>query len=176
MKVLLSNDDETNSITIEPHLKMNIFEFIGGPRFGVNDSFTVDPFIGFRYSNYKIYGTLKTNSDHSFEDVSDFWDPVIGIQLSYFPHSRVPVIFKTDMGGFGVGSEFSWALSLNSGYTVSPSIDLLAGFAAYGTRFEKDITELNTAGLDMNMYGFEMGMTYHIPKRSKAPSVFTKKQ
>ncbi len=173
-EVLWSDNDGENDIVLKPEMKMTIFELIAGARFRVNKFFNVDPFAGFRYSNYNIYGSIEGHDTNSFEEDVDFWDPVIGIQMSYYPHPRVPIIFKTDIGGFGVGSKFSWTASVNSGYTISPSIDLLAGFSAYGTDFEKENALGNNIGLDMTMYGFDLGMKYHIPKRIKDKSVFNR--
>jgi hypothetical protein len=171
-EVLWSDDGGENDIVLKPEMKMNIFELIAGARFRVNKFFIVDPFAGFRYTSYNIYGSVEGINTNSFDEDADFWDPVIGIQMSYFPHPRVPIIFKTDIGGFGAGSQFSWTVSINSGYTISPSIDLLTGFAAYGTDFEKKNALGNNIGLDMTMYGFDLGMKYHIPKRIKDKSVF----
>ena len=84
------------------------------------------------------------------------------------------MILKIDVGGFGVGSVFSWTAALNSGYTLSPSFDLLAGFSAYGTVFEKENALGNTIGLNMIMYCFDLGVKYHIPNRVKDKAVFKK--
>jgi len=168
--------DGENDLEIKPDMKMNILELIAGARFRVNKYFIIDPFAGFRYSNYNIYGSIEGLNTHSFDEDVDYWDPVIGVQMSYYPHPRVPIQLKTDIGGFGAGSQFSWTVSINSGYTISPSIDLIAGFAAYGADYEKEIVMNNSIGLDMTMYGFDLGMKYHIPKRNKNKSVFKNKE
>jgi hypothetical protein len=169
---LWSSEDGLNEVVIEPHLKMNIFELIAGPRFRINPVFDIDPYAGFRYSNYNLNGSLEGQSTHSFEQATEFWDPIIGAQFSFYPHPRVPILFKTDIGGFGAGSAFSWTIAVNSGYTISPSIDLLAGFSAYGSNYERDVSQINSIGLDMNMYGIDLGLKYHIPKRKKDSDLF----
>ena len=156
-------------------MKMNIIEVISGGRFRVNDYLIFDPFVGFRYTSYHIYGSVQGIADTtSFDEKTDFWDPVLGLQIHYFPHPRVPLILKMDVGGFGVGSVFSWTTSINSGYTISPSFDFLAGFSAYGSNYETENSLGNTIGLNMIMYGFDFGLRYHIPKRNKEKSVFKK--
>lgn len=174
-EVLWTSDEGEKSVAVIPDLKMNIIEVIGGGRLRVNDFLIFDPFIGFRYTNYHIYGTVNKIADTtSFNEKSDFWDPVVGLQMHYYPHPRVPIIVKADVGGFGVGSKFSWVTSINSGYSISPSFDLLAGFAAYGSEFETENAVGNTIGLNMIMYGFDFGAAYHIPKRTKDKNVFKK--
>lgn len=138
-----SGPGETSVVAI-PDMKMNIFELIAGGRFRINDFLILDPFVGFHYTQYHIYGTIQGIDTTSFDEQTDFWDPVIGFQLHYFPHPRVPIIFKADIGGFGLGSKFSWTTSLISGYTISPSLDLLAGFTAYGTNYETENSTGNT--------------------------------
>jgi hypothetical protein len=80
---------------------------------------------------------------------SGFWDPVVGTNLS-------------------------WTASLNSGYTISPAVDLIAGFAVYGSNYESEAHQGNTVGLNMIMYGFDLGARINIPTRGKDPEVFKK--
>ena len=174
-EVLWTSGTGETSVVAIPDLKLNIAEVIAGGRIRVNDFLIFDPFVGLRYSNYHIYGSIQGIADTTyFDEETDFWDPVLGLQVHYFPHPRVPIILKLDVGGFGVGSVFSWTTSINSGYTLSPSFDLLAGFSAYGSNYETENSLGNTIGLNMIMYGFDLGIRYNIPKRSKDKSVFKK--
>lgn len=176
-EAIWTSEGGEQSIVALPDMKMNIVELIAGGRFRINDFLILDPFLGFRYTNYHIFGSVEgIKETNTFDETAEYWDPVVGVQMHYYPHPRVPIHVKADVGGFGVGSKLSWAASLNSGYTLSPSFDLLAGFVAYGTEFEKEITSENTIGLNMIMYGFDLGVTYHIPKRAKDKSVFKKKK
>ena len=176
-EVLWTSTNGEKSIVAIPDLKLNIVEVISGARFRVNDFLIFDPFVGFRYTNYNISASVEGIADtNSFNEKTDFWDPVLGFQMHYYPHPRVPIILKMDVGGFGVGSVFSWSTSINSGYTLSPSFDLLAGISAIGSNYETENALGNTIGLNMIMYGFDLGVKYHIPKRSKDKSVFKKFQ
>lgn len=169
-----SGNGEENIVSI-PDLKMNIGELIAGGRFRLSEKFILDPFLGVRYTNYHIYGSVEGPKEtNTFDESTDYWDPILGMQMHYFPHPRVPIYAKVDIGGFGVGSTFSWATSLMSGYTLSPSFDLLGGIAALGTDFEKETSIGNMVGMKMIMYGFNIGVKYHIPKRVKDKSVFKK--
>ncbi len=110
----------------------------------------------------------------SVKEKADFWDPVIGFRTLYFPHPRVPTMLKFDVGGFGIGSDFSWTATITGGYSISPQIDLIAGFSAYGTDFIGETKTGSTAGLKVFMYGFDLGMKIFLPKRYKDPSIFKK--
>jgi len=173
--VIWTSNIGEKSIVGLPDIKLNIVEVVGGGRFRINDFMILSPYLGFRYSSYHIFGSIEgIKETTSFDEKIDFWDPVLGTQFHYFPHPRVPIIVKADVGGFGAGSKFSWATSIQSGYTLSPSFDLIAGFIAYGADYEKENALGNNIGMKMIMYGFDLGVTYHIPKRNKDKSVFKK--
>jgi len=166
---------EDINITATPELKMNIVGLIVGMHFPTSEKFIFDPYLGFRYNSFKtsigIEGIVDTTS---VEEKADFWDPVLGFRTLYFPHPRVPTMFKFDVGGFGAGSDLSWTTTLNAGYSISPQIDLIAGFSAYGTNFIGETKVGNTKVLKVFMYGFDMGMKIFLPKRYKDPSIFKK--
>jgi len=174
-EVVWTSKNGEKTIVAAPYMKMNIVEVITGGRFRMKDSFILDPFVGFRYTDYQIYGSIDGIADTtSFDERTGFWDPVIGVQMHYFPHPRVPIIVKADIGGLGAGSKFSWSTSVNSGYTLSPSFDLLAGFVAYGADYETENAAGNNIGLNIIMYGFDFGIKYHIPGRAKDKAIFRK--
>ena len=175
---VLKTFDDGEEVSVDADLKMNVFELIAGARFRVNKQLIIDPFVGFRYSSYNISGTVNRAilEDISFDDGPEFWDPVVGVQLHYFPNPRVPINLKADIGGFGAGTNLSWTTTLYGGYTVSPSIDLIAGISVYGANYESEAEGVTGKhiDLDMVMYGFNMGMVYHIPKRYKDKAIFKK--
>jgi hypothetical protein len=144
-------------------------------RFRLTDTFMLDPIAGFRYTNYHLFGSVEGIMNTSeIDEKVDFWDPVIGFQAHYFPHPRVPIELKSNIGGFGVGSEFTWYAALNSGYAVSPRIDVIAGFAALGNKYETETKSGNTFGLNSVIYGFDMGIRIYLTTRYNDPAVFKK--
>lgn len=159
-----------------PGFAMNIFELIAGMRLVLDKKFIMDPYLGFRYTNYSVSGWVEGVLDTTdFSEDANYWDPVLGLRMHYFPHPRVPLTLKTDVGGFGAGSNFSWTTSLQGGYSVSPTVDLLVGFMAYGSDFTEDNELGNQVGLKLNMYGFNLGARIMIPARYKDPAIFKKK-
>ncbi len=174
-KVLKTNDAGEEIISASPTLTINIAGVIIGIHEVVCKNLIIDPYLGFRYNSFKtiiaIDGIKETSS---VEEKADFWDPVMGLRLLYFPHPRVPIMFKSDVGGFGIGSDFSWTATLNGGYTISPQVDLFGGLTAYGTNFSDDAKQGSTAGLKMAMYGFNVGVKIILPKRYKDPAIFKK--
>ncbi len=165
-KVLWTNPQETKSIIAEPELAMNLFGLIIGMHNPISEKLIIDPYLGFRYNSFKTTIAIEGIRDTtSVEERAEFWDPVLGLRTLYYPHPRVPLMFKADIGGFGVGSSFSWTATINVGYTISPLIDLIAGFSAYGTNFIGETKVGTTSGLNLTMYGFNLGVKIIIPKR-----------
>lgn len=167
-----------DTITAHPELTMNIFELIAGVRLPIGDKVYMDPYLGFRYTSYHVYANFQgslLDSSKIIDETANYWDPVLGLRVHYYPHPRVPLTFKSDIGGFGAGSTFSWTVSINGGYTLSPTVDLMAGFTAYGSDFVQENPRGNDVGLKSNMYGFDIGIKVMIPARYKDPAIFKKK-
>jgi hypothetical protein len=175
-QILWTSENGEQIVKVNPALKKNIVELIGGMRYSLAGNFMLDPFAGFRYTGYSLSGSAEgILNTAEIDEKEAFWDPVIGLQAHYYPDRRIPVELKTDIGGFGVGSQLTWSVMLNSGYILSPSVDLIAGFAALSNKYEKKTATGNTFGLTSVTYGFTMGARFYIPKRANDPTVFKKR-
>lgn len=174
-KVLRYDEEENPVMVVYPELKMNIIGFVAGARLPVGKKFLIDPYLGFRYDNFYTSVKLERLLDTNTRSVSfDFWDPVFGVRVDYFACPRMPMWLKADFGGLGAGSKYSWSATYNVGYSLSPTIDLTAGFSAYGFKFEDETALDNTVSLAQTMYGFDLGLKIILPKRYKDPSIFKK--
>ncbi|MGB3075128.1 MAG: hypothetical protein WBB36_07395, partial [Chitinophagales bacterium] len=63
---------------------------------------------------------------------------------------------------------------LNAGYTVSPTIDLMIGFAVLENQYENESSLGNKYGLTSTTYGLDFGVRVYIPSRAKDATVFKK--
>jgi hypothetical protein len=173
--VVVKTTGNGESISMSPEVALNIAGLIVGLHEVVSEKFIVDPYIGVRYNGFDIAmeldGLIKVSS---FEEKANFTDPLIGLRFMYFPHPRVPVMFRADAGGFGIGSDYSWSAFIDAGYTLSPQIDLMAGFSAYGFEYTGEIEKGSVASLSMLMYGVNIGMKIMFPRRARDPEVFKK--
>lgn len=172
-KIFWTSNDGSQTITAYPALRKEIVELIVGKRLIINDKLIVDPFGGFRYTNYKLSGKVEgIKNTTEIDEQEDFWDPIIGIQLHYYPEPRIPIELKTDIGGFSVGSKLTWSVFLHSGYAVSPAMDILIGVAALENQYENETGSGNIYGLNSLTYGFDFGLRFYLPARFKDPAVF----
>lgn len=46
--------------------------------------------------------------------------------------------------------------------------------SSYGSNYKRTVSEISRIRLYMNMYGLDLGMKYHIPKRDKNNAIFQK--
>ncbi len=174
-KILWTSGDGSQTIVMNPSLQKHILEVLTGLRFNLADEIILDPFVGFRYTNYHVFGDVEGIVNMTeIDEHAGFWDPVIGFHLHCYPLPRIPIELKTDIGGFGAGSELTWSLMFDSGYALSPSIDILAGFALLSNRYESETTSGRSYGMTSVTYGFDFGARFYIPGRGKDPSVFKK--
>lgn len=174
-KVIWISGGGNQSITFNPKYQRHIFELIAGMRLRLASQFYMDPYAGFRYTHYRLFGTLETITDTGkIEEQADFWDPVIGFRAHYYPHPRVPVELKADIGGFGAGSDLTWSLWVNSGYTISPTVDIIGGFGSLYNRYKFETGSGFDWKIESLTYGMTFGVRIYLPKRYKDPAVFKK--
>jgi hypothetical protein len=174
-KILWTSGNGNQTITAEPAMQKHIMEMIAGMRFRMGTKFMLDPYLGFRYTMYHLFGSVQGIANtNEFDEHVDFWDPVLGFKAHLYLHPRIPIELKADIGGFGVGSKLTWSTWFNIGYTVSPTVDLLAGFAALSNQYESETASGRTYGMTSLTYGISVGARFFIPSRAKDPVVFKK--
>jgi hypothetical protein len=174
-KILWTSRNENQTITAQPEYQRHILEVIAGMRFRLGSKFILDPYTGFRYTHYRLFGEVEGIANTTeIDEKADFWDPVLGFKAHYYPHPRIPIELKADFGGFGVGSKFTWSSWINSGYTVSPVVDVIAGFGALSNDYEAGSGSGNSYGMTSITYGITLGVRFYIPPRFRDPGVFRK--
>jgi hypothetical protein len=63
---------------------------------------------------------------------------------------------------------------VNSGYTLSPGVDLLAGLAFLSNEYSAETNSGKPFGMNSLIYGFDIGVRFYIPGRIRDESVFRK--
>jgi hypothetical protein len=174
-KILWTSKNGNQTVTAEPAMQKHIMELIAGMRFRLGTKFLLDPYLGLRYTMYHLFGSVQgIVNTTEFDENVDFWDPVLGFKAHLYQHPRIPIELKADIGGFGVGSKLTWSTWFNIGYSVSPTVDLLVGFAALSNKYESETASGRTYGMTSLTYGISFGARFFIPSRAKDPAVFKK--
>ena len=98
-------------------------DLFGGIRWGDNDvDVQVDPAI--------LPGTLRAGLDE------DWVDPVLGARWSAPISEAWSIMLRGDVGGFGVGSEFSWQLAASAWYRFNDTASLELGYKGLDVDYE----------------------------------------
>jgi len=111
----------------------------------------VDPYAGVRYTYLDMEIDVKSGPE--FDGEQDWIDPIIGLRTIWQFNERWSLTALGDIGGFGVGSDFTWQSAALVGYRLSLFADndsrFLVGYRAlhqdYETgsganKFEWDVT------------------------------------
>ncbi len=163
--------------TWSDEIKNDILDIAAGGRLRFNKGM-IDLFVGVRYFN--LGNSLEVSdgiSSKTGSDNVDFWDPMLGARLFYYPKDRIMLFLRTDFGGiWGGSSQFSWNLEGKVGYTISPTVDIAGGFRSYSFKYAEYTSDTRIFYMDPHMYGFEVSVSFMIPKRSNNAGVFPKKK
>ena len=112
-----------------------VFELIGGARY------------------WHIENEISVSNIEIREKTADWTDPFIGARMLIPLSERLMLTLRGDVGGFGVGSDFTWNVVGLLGYEFTEMISAWAGYRAIGVEFEE--------GDGINRY--EIDATFHGP-------------
>jgi hypothetical protein len=135
----------------------------------------VDGVMGFRYWNNSIAASFDATANVDFShlgldrsfgiavaraDAIQWVDPVFGVRVTHQFTPRQQIVVRGDVGGFGLGSQFSWqALAV---YSYAWELDggqklaALLGFRALAVNY----TSNAGVGIDETLYGPVIGVSY----------------
>jgi hypothetical protein len=119
-------------------LNREIGEVIQKPDFDWQRRGVVDVFAGGRYFRTEPILTFVPiiGQPRVVSDVDSRLDPFIGCRIGWDLSYRWAVLFRGDIGGFGIGSaaRFSWQVTADLGYRVSRRVSILGGLSRPGLR------------------------------------------
>lgn len=98
----------------------------------------------------------------SAEKTIDWWDPLVGLRLRYQPARGQEIIVKGDVGGFDVGSKFTWQTL--AAYSFETSLANLKwtnyiGYRALSIDYQQGNGD-RTVGLNYIIHGPVIGLTF----------------
>ena len=101
---------------------------------------------------------LLTDRGTVAEADGGFTDPIVGARFHRYLSEKFWVNVRGDVGGFGVGSDFSWFLGATGGYRLSKLLSLDFGYRIWDFDYESDD---DLKRLDLALGGFGGGLTFH---------------
>jgi opacity protein-like surface antigen len=113
-------------------LDQTMLAFYGLRRLGANADLT----FGARVNGIGGRITLKEGTNRTAER-DDWWlDPIVGLLLRTPAKGKLGVNVYTEVGGFGMGSNFAWQLFPTVGVNLTDSMSLDLGYRWIGTDYE----------------------------------------
>jgi hypothetical protein len=98
--------------------------------------------IGCRLLNINVDAEIVRNevgggtSGQQKEDAQTWFDPVLVVRMKLPDSGNLLLQLRGDIGGFGVGSDFTWQIQAYGGYRFSDLLQLTAGYRILAIDFE----------------------------------------
>jgi hypothetical protein len=93
-------------------------------------------------------GTEELTGHHS----KTFYDPILITRLSTEIEDKWLFQFRGDLGGFGIGSDFTWQVQAYAGYRFTTLFQLSVGYRILGIDYDKGENEERFI-FDVNEFG-----------------------
>lgn len=128
----------------------------GGYRIIDTSQFTFDVLAGGRLWYISNDVTVRY-AGYSLSRGEDFgwFDPLVGARAFYNITDKVSVMGQADLGGFGVGSEFTWSVVGTVNYVFNENWSASAGYKYLSVDYDDD-----GYVFDVDMAGPVLGVTY----------------
>lgn len=108
-------------------------------------------------------GLSRTGSGSlSAEKTIDWWDPLVGLRVRHQPAPDQELVIKGDVGGFDVGSKFTWqVLGTYSFATKVAGLNFTSylGYRALSIDYQQDAGD-KKIGLDFLIHGPVVGLAF----------------
>ncbi len=121
----------------------------------LNGLHTVDGVAGIRYTAMDVDLNFN-NIGQRFDTDYNWVDPIIGLRYSYRLSDRWNLRLYGDIGGFGVGSDFTWQGVALIKFRAWENVILAGGYRALGVDYESN--KANTFTYDAVTYGPLIGL------------------
>ncbi len=159
MKLGMSGGLRGDFVTLRD--KMTSVEADGFYRWTIGGRSTIDALVGARYWNMRLTATLAGPPADPAARSADWLDPVVGVRLIVPLAEDWALTFRGDIGGFGIGSSFTWQVQAGIVYNVSKGVAIALLYRRLDVDFSKGAA--NTPGrfvFDAALHGPQLGFRF----------------
>ena len=146
---------------IDASIRQGVLEALATRQIG-SGSGTLEVLAGIRWWDNKVkasFDPLIWNGSVSASINEDWVDPVVGLRWSSALSDRWQLQLRGDVGGLGVGSDFSWGASATAFYKMNDRFDLEFGYKAVDVDYESgDAADDGYFAYDATMHGPLLGL------------------
>lgn len=133
-----------------------VFTLQGGARFIKQENLTLDVLTGARF--WRIANKVTLTANHystSYREKFHWVDPIIGTRFFYRFNDKTSFLSQADVGGFHVGSTFTWSLLSTLNYQFGKHTSASIGYKVLNTNYSH-----RGHRYDVRMKGPVIGATY----------------
>lgn len=134
-------------------LKETMFEGGLGYTFAQTGGFSLDALVGARFFN--VTTNVKIDDVEFANTKFNFLDPYVGVRFLN-DWNKWAIGGRVDIGGFGLGSEYSYKINGLIHYKFKESLVSSIGYQIYKPKYQKDMFEYN-----LGTEGFLLGLTFN---------------
>ncbi len=136
-----------------------VLDALGSYRITLTDSDVFDFLAGVRWTRSEVDVVVTGGPPDQGGTADDSWiDPLVGIRFSSrFSESWYSWV-RMDVGGFGIGSDFTWGTSLGLGYEFNDTVAANLGYKHIG--IDWDDGSAMYKGLTLVEHGLLLGVTF----------------
>ncbi len=147
--------------TMDVKLGLTVVDLLGTYRVQQTDVGSIDVLLGARYTDWNPELTAAYGDTTEALDAGGSWtDPIVGVRLHTDLTNKWYGSFRIEIGGFGMGSDFTWGLHLISGYRLTKMIDLNLGYRTIGIDWHSEGSGVDAKTLDLTESGFLLGVGF----------------
>ncbi|MDX5585964.1 MAG: hypothetical protein QNK20_13810 [Aureibaculum sp.] len=134
-------------------LKQTMFEGGLGYTFAQTGGFSLDALAGARFFN--VTTNVQIDDIEIANTKFNFLDPYVGMRF-HNDWNKWAIGGRVDIGGFGLGSEYSYKINGLIHYKFKESLVASIGYQVYKPKYQEDMFEYN-----LGTEGFLLGLTFN---------------
>lgn len=146
---------ETRLLTLDVDFETVITELGAFYRF-THGSHAFEPLAGIRYTSMEVKVDIVGARPRSLKETKNWVDPIVGLRYKYHITDKWLVSARGDIGGFGVGSQFTWNLVGLIYFEPWRHVGFFGGYRALDVDFQKG-SGIDKFRYDVLMHGPLLG-------------------
>lgn len=119
-------------------------------------------YVGGRYQSLSVDLSIRNpdGTSNAALEVESLFDPIIGARGAWPLGQAWTLIARADIGGFGVGSDFTWSALAAADWSISENFGLVLGYRALDTDYSEG-SGADRFNFDMLVSGPLLGLRYN---------------
>jgi len=147
------------NVTMSVDFKASLFELAGFYRFSTAPQHDFDVFLGVRYSDLEPSISFSGPLGLGAEGEQDWLDPFVGLRWRWSFTDQLQLSVRGDVGGFGVGSDFSWKAAALLYWQPFKHVGFMGGYQGLYQDYE-DGSGRDYFKYDVTMHGPILGINF----------------